>query len=551
MSSDRRLRLAQLLLGPKIVLLIFFVASTNYLLLERLTHLTRAGNYPAVAVFLTIWALALVSVAIAAWLPWGWLRIAWALLLAGSAFFGDLNFTVAKAHLTFYDAVLYWAERPHWSDAAMTYALWFVSPLIRAGLGVVGFALPPAGRLPFPRLLAAAPLVPFLIVSTLLLVLGGKGTRALPEQYNSLSMFAAIVVSDSLGDMSRTRRPVTERPGEPLARHLVLLVDESVRADFIDLNGARGVTPVLLEHEREIANFGYAVSGNNCSIFSNLALRFGGHPERLSESLRTGPSIWAYAHAAGFRTVYIDGQMEGGRLQNGMNVIERLSIDEFIQPDHIDRIRRDVFIAGILREILSRDERLFVYVNKRGTHFPYRGQYPDEGSVFVPDMGPSEPIGESRERLLNSFRNAIRWNTDGFFRELFREDIPDATFLYTSDHGQNLLDRGVILQCNSSDPHELEGLVPLLAITSDPELAARLRRAATTHQDRTTHFQLFATLLELMGYERDEIRVHFPRGLFDPASDEQLRFSYGPIVDSSTRKVRWREMPSDLRQLTR
>lgn len=93
MSSD--LRLAQLLLVAKIVLLVFFVASTNYLFVERLAHLTHAGDYPAVAVLLTIWALTLVSVAIAAWLSWGWLRISWALLLAGFAFFGDLNFAVA------------------------------------------------------------------------------------------------------------------------------------------------------------------------------------------------------------------------------------------------------------------------------------------------------------------------------------------------------------------------------------------------------------------------------------------------------------------------
>ena len=71
-----------------------------------------------------------------------------------------------------------------------------------------------------------------------------------------------------------------------------------MRGDFLDVNERRGVTPYLRSQRERFANFGYAVSGNNCSLFSNLILRYGGIRERLSESDHTFPSIWAYAKAA-------------------------------------------------------------------------------------------------------------------------------------------------------------------------------------------------------------------------------------------------------------
>ncbi len=62
--------------------------------------------------------------------------------------------------------------------------------------------------------------------------------------------------------------------------------------------------------------------------------------------------------------------------------------------------------------------------------------------------------------------------------------------------------------------------------------------------------------LEARGVEwytkhQQEIRANFPAGLLAPVVDQPLRFSYRPIVGSPEREVRWREMPRDLRTLTR
>ena len=88
--------------------------------------------------------------------------------------------------------------------------------------------------------------------------------------------------------------------------------------------------------------------------------------------------------------------------------IERNQIDLFEQPDHLPHPERDFFAAQRLREIALESEPHLVYVNKWGAHFPFARNYPRESAVFVPDMEGREAIGASRERLLNSYKNAIR-----------------------------------------------------------------------------------------------------------------------------------------------
>lgn len=535
---------ARLLAALKLVLLVVFVVSTNHGIGARLLEFAGGGNWLAIGVFVLVWGATLIALPIAAFLPALWMRLLWALPIAASAFFGDLSYSVSRAQLTFYDAVLYWSEFAHWGEATAAYSSFFVLPLLKGLVGAAALAIPYGRALP-ARWLFWVPGLPFLLVLGLLLTQGGAGTKALPEQYNALAMTAAIAIRDPLTAFSTEREPVSlAQSGAPLARHVVLVVDESVRADFLRAD----VVPFLWAQGQRFADYGYAVSGNNCSLFSNLILRFGGIPERLPESISSQPSIWSFAHAAGYATVYIDGQKTGGRLQNGMTVFEKAEIDVFLQPDHIARQQRDRYIARRLREMLAAENRQFIYVNKKGTHFPYVRNYPPEAALDQPDMDPRESIGESRERLLRSYRNSLRWNVDGFFRELLDSELADTLLIYTSDHGQNLMDRGVMTQCNSSDPHFFEGLVPLRILSGDPIVFARFQRAASANRDRATHFEIFPTLLEAFGFEPAEVRARYGPGLLAPLADRERRFSYGPVAGFRNREVRWKTMPPGLRE---
>ena len=535
------------LVALKILLLAVFLLISNRGVAERLFSFWERGYSVGLVVFIGIWAIALAALAIAAFLPRLWMRLLWSIPIAVSTFAGVLALEVARAHLTFFDVALYWAERAHMGDAMEFYSTWVFAAGAKTLVGIAAILMPPVIRLPAPRALVFAPLAPIAVIVAMIYVEGGRGTKAFPEQFKGIAMLSALAISDPFGETA-SRLPVQLVARAPGAtRHVFLIVDESIRADFLDLNAPRDVTPYLLSQRERLANFGYAVSGNNCSLFSNLILRYGGVRERLAESVRTYPSIWSFAKAAGYRTVYLDAQMSGGKLQDGMTVVERNQIDAHEQADHVPGAERDFFVAQRLLEIAHAPEPHFVYVNKRGAHFPFTGNYPHDSATFAPHMDDGEAVGASRERLVNSYKNSLRYNLDGFFRELLEGDLGDAVLIYTSDHGASLLDRGVLTHCSPADPHEFEGLVPLLALSGDPELQQRLLDAAQINRDRASHFRIFPTLLALLGYDPAEVRATYGASLLEPLDEADRAFSYGPVTGRSGMTVQWKPLPSDLR----
>jgi hypothetical protein len=198
-----------------------------------------------------------------------------------------------------------------------------------------------------------------------------------------------------------------------------------------------------------VVDFGEAASIANCSAASNALLRWGVARARVRDAAydpRTSPTIWAYAKAAGYRTVLIDGQSRG-ELQNYIGTREFALIDEFVPAS--SGIDSDQRIAAKLNEILRRGGREFVYIVKRGVHFPYEMNY---------------PRGELRADASRAekYATAVSHASAGFFPAALRDTDASRTLLiYTSDHGQDLTTRST--HCNP-DPRDVEYSVPLVAM---------------------------------------------------------------------------------------
>src|SRR3546814_6728377 len=113
---------------------------------------------------------------------------------------------------------------------------------------------------------------------------------------------------------------------------IVLIVDESIAARYLDINDPAGVRSGLARPPAgvHVANFGVAAAITNCSYGSNMTLRHGGTRAAYRRINATMPSLFAYAKRAGFGTVYIDAQRDGGAYQNGVDDRERRDIDRFV-----------------------------------------------------------------------------------------------------------------------------------------------------------------------------------------------------------------------------
>ena len=266
---------------------------------------------------------------------------------------------------------------------------------------------------------------------------GGYAT-AFPSPVSS---FIAAYESVRANEDEPLDKVVYEPTPKSVFRKIVLVVDESVRGDYISLNDpVIGTTPFLLSSEKQIVNFGLAVSSANCSIQARLGLRFGIRDGELGgpwKVLRSRASIWQYAQRAGFTTVHVDTYGTAQLLLNGMTVTERGYIDRRIIVHDTPLYLRDGVAGSSLQALLHDPAPMFILVDKYGAHIPYDRMYPRTADRF--GAGDAAFSLDDRSTLVKQYKNAIAWSVDGFFAKLLGTGLPpDTLLLYTSDHGQSL-----------------------------------------------------------------------------------------------------------------
>ncbi|HSI39987.1 MAG TPA: sulfatase-like hydrolase/transferase [Xanthobacteraceae bacterium] len=523
-----------------------FVLLTNGGFLQRILLLADQVRWGSLIGYLAVWAVAIAALLAVAFQARPWVRLFWAVLIALTAAVGLAYHKASGSELSAFDVISLWNARHEAARAADFYQrdlYWFA--LAFAG-GLLVLAWPPRRRSRrWSLALAVAPLIPLLLIAGIVQLREGGGSQGLPSQFTPLAV-ATVAAKALAGSSAPGRLEVAFAPGVPRARKIVVLVDESVRGDYIDWTPGNPYTPELAALAPRIVDFGPASSGGNCSHYSNAILRFGAARERMGQALLTNPTLWQYAKKAGYRTVYIDGQAgfnrNPGKLQNYMTEAETKSIDAFRPlPEDVAPPDLDDRVLDIVKEELKGDGPVLIYANKNGAHFPYDRGYPEAAAKFHPTM--TETPQDSALSRIASFRNAVSWTVDRFFKRLFDEvDLTDTVVLYTSDHGQQF-DPSRLTHCTVEDPDPREGLVPLFVAAGDPALQQRFADGAAASRQHASHFALVPTAYELMGYRPDDIATLYPETLF-AADRQEPAFTTGDIFGLFSPKVRWH--PLDL-----
>lgn len=495
------------------------------------------------------------------------LRWLYALTFFGSALFLHSTEAATGEPLS-YDAFINLVNsRGFAGDALRQYGPTIAISLL-AGLPLLfGIALRPRRDLPFPRLLTAfAPAAGVVLLSGILFVRGGDGARGLPGTFTPLAYGSLLAYESGAGSIGSRQQVSIPIVSEPLRRDIVLIIDESVLASYLDVNDPNGERSGLLEHRPGVTvrNLGYAAAITNCSVGTNVTLRYGGTRSDYRRINATMPSIWAYARRAGFHTVYIDAQGTGGIRHNLMDAEEQADIDDFVQFDGVAVRNRDMAAAGRLSLLLGNGRRDFILVNKVGAHFPVHDKYPEAYMRHRPalprglfeniaDTGRRDGFGGNAEdwrRYRNAYRNTLLWNVGAFFdRLLASSDMSEAILIYTSDHGQDLHEAGnpgITTHC-SSDPVDREGLVPLAIIEGTESPSLDWNRNLAANRNRSSHYNVFPTLLALMGYDPQAIRATYGRSLAEETRDS-FTFNSGFNARLGKQPV-WRYI--DLRRLPR
>lgn len=541
---------ANFLILLKILLVSAFILLTNYGVVDRVNLLIVQDRLVTLAAFILVWILGVLAIFVAALQPrWSW-RLLWATILAVSTACSVGYYSISGSDFTVFDVVSLWnarAEAGRATDFYGAHLMMTAGITLIAGLLIIGFPAPlrsARARLWMGRL-ALLPILPFAAIALIVAVKAGGGQQAMPKQFAPLSVtaFAAGKIATL---ENQVRGQVTWTP-DPKARvkNVLLLVDESIRADYLDFSAGNPFTPDLPGLKSNFVDFGPAASGGNCSHYSNFILRSGARRNDLAASVNTSPLIWSYAKKAGYRTVFIDAQgaimKDPGRLTNFMTLSETRNIDRFISLNYVTPDQADFELLRVIAEELRGDQPVFIYANKNGAHFPYDVAYPKDQTKFGPTMIESG-IGDTQHRV-DSYRNAIAWSVDQFFSHFFKDiDLTNLAMVYTSDHGQ-ALNMGKFTHCTVEDPDPRQGLVPLLAYANDPALRARLETGAQAGHGRASHFTIIPAVLEMMGYKASDIASYYSESLFTAPMGSPA-FTSGDIFGLFSKEVLWH--PIDL-----
>lgn len=380
------------------------------------------------------------------------------------------------------------------------------------------------------------------VLPILALCLGYFGTRGtgylITEMPVPIKMPAMIFSVLQKKQYYGPREQVRFTPKNKGVQHLVFIVDESVRGDLLSINGfEKTTTPFLNSIVDKNFNYGIASSAANCSAPSNILLQTGisdKHiPDTASRILKT-PSIFQYAKKAGYKTFYIPVRGAPGKFSDFMTKYDFAAIDEarYVKHTHPERLRYEadfLLEEEIVKIIKSHpNEKVFIYALKEGNHFLYKDAYPPSKVIF-PDQS-----GESLQDLRNSYYNALVWVVDKFFENLLH-DLKDVstTIVYTSDHGQGLGENGdSSTHCKPAAPHQSQGNVPLILLTTKND-RKHLRKLAQPmfkqNVNHVSHFNVFPSLLVLMGFEQLEVNSKYPKTIFQSLENQKRYFLSGDL----------------------
>ena len=230
----------------------------------------------------------------------------------------DLNGALSNQDLLW----ILWQERVRALEAIDGYAPYIIRDWALVGIVAIALCASPAWRFSIPGIFGLLPIVSGVLVTAVVAYTKG-GTQIFPIPFGTFAN-AAIVLSKSskipswgpgfLSDVVTPGTTKIEGSIHPIFNKIVMIMDESVRGDYVSLNDAARTTTPFLKVTDNLVNFGVAISGANCSDISRTIFRFGmqqselpkgwrdGLSSRLFGSMLTGPDIRPCTSTRGITT---------------------------------------------------------------------------------------------------------------------------------------------------------------------------------------------------------------------------------------------------------
>jgi glucan phosphoethanolaminetransferase (alkaline phosphatase superfamily) len=533
-----------LLATLQLFLAVFVLVITNIEVPDRVMLLMQQGRYSVLATTGVIWVLGLLAIFAILTQTSGLVRFLWGTLIAlgGSVAWGFQK--AARLEISVFDLLGFWEARHETGDAAGLYGHAMVQAALLFGCSMLIFSAPFLSRLWYGRkfvaLKSVLPLLPLAAIAGIVFIKGGNGHFALPKQFSQFSL-AGLAAGKIIANPIMPHREASLRlSSNKKPSRIILMVEESLRPDYVSDKPGNNMTPHFAAFANKFVSYGQASSGAICSSYANALLRFMAARDDVGAKINGNTTVWQYAKAAGYRTVYIDAQAHAiqneTRLQNFMRLEERKMIDNFYPLVDTTSKDADMTLLAAIEAELAKPGPVFIYANKRGMHFPYDENYDHAKALFHPME--SEVEGREINSMINSYRNAVAANVDGFFNAFAkRVSLKDTAMIYTSDHGQ-YFSTNDSTHCKAFDSHPQMALVPLFAFVDSAAGMNALAAGAEKLNGKASHFQIAGTLLEWMGFDHKAVLEHHKESLTS-GSDLEPSYTVGDIFGLFSSQVEW------------
>ncbi|PZP51341.1 MAG: hypothetical protein DI598_03505 [Pseudopedobacter saltans] len=257
---------------------------------------------------------------------------------------------------------------------------------------------------------------------------------------------------------------------------VLLVIGETSRSDHWSLYGYTRKTNPNLAKERNLYMFNNMTAPAGMTVLSFPLIMTGVEPYNWIEHYSRKGIIDAFKEA-GFYTGYITNQDESllnaykKRDMHYENVDSFYSAAEYFDTGFYSKVSYDERLFPAIKNMFSvnKSKNLFLVIHLNGSHWYYKDRYPKDFDVFKEDSRGGQKNKNGYDKEIAAYDNSILY-TDFILHQIIdslKSMNGDVAMIYTSDHGENLMDDDRKLRFHSPDPTSFTLKIPYFIWIND------------------------------------------------------------------------------------
>ena len=338
-----------------------------------------------------------------------------------------------------------------------------------------------------------------------------KGARPNFEYYpikntvTTLSYLFGNVMPKKLFGNSGLEQPIVPTPTKLINTpdiNIVMIMGESLHREYMSLYGYKYDTTPYLSSLKQSQDFVYK-KGIASGVVTDVAIpsffNMIKKPDGVPQIISTNTCLFKMASNNGFETYFYSAQSQN-QLEQLKGYLCTSSIDNYVDGTSKTKDTEvpalDMFLVDMI-DTIDFNKSNFIVLHQRGSHTPFKDDYPPEFEVFTKNNTDDKTILQNTLE----YQNSVLY-TDYVIKNIIEKFQKKTTrptyFVFTSDHATNIGDsaRNGHGRLDYDSVYQVPFFV--YAINGAPSIKEKF-----SDFEYISHYQASKTLSYLMGYNNE------------------------------------------------